>query len=205
MKNSLYIVCVFILIIVFTSCNDNSSNPNSNSSEIYPLKIGNYWKYHSKLFYPSGEIYEQDTMLAKVVSDTIINNEKMFSMLTVVNEYTAQLFYLNKSDGLYIYNFSNNNKLMLAYKYPGTKGEKYYFELSDEDMIIEETDISYTTPAGTFKCYKYTLIDNEIYDKFVYYLAPGVGLIATEIYDHYQNGIYQLHMKDELIEYGTIK
>jgi hypothetical protein len=204
MKNSIYFLYSLFCLVIFSSCNDNGSNPNPVSNEIYPLKIGNYWKYNTKILYPSGEIYKQESFITEVISDTTIIGLKMFLLTTEVNDTSVQFIYTNKSEGLYFYNFLNNNKFTLAYKYPGLKGEKYYFEISDEDMLIEDTDYSYTTPAGTFKCYKYTLIASEIYDKFVYYLAPGVGLIAQEIYDHYQNGIYQLFMKEELTEYGTM-
>jgi hypothetical protein len=174
-------VSLFVLLFAFIACNEDNVivNPPSETLEIVPLKIGNYWSYQTTTYDTLGNIVNSVVDSFSVVSDTLINGKKYFIFSTGVLRW-------NNDAGFWI---TMSPDSLLLYKYPANVGDEYpYFKVICKDSLI-------VSPKGTFKCYGYSgsvAID---------YVSPGVGLVKEEWFKNKLSGVKYLYQKQELINY----
>ena len=116
-------------------------------------------------------------------------------------------FYYNNSIGLHIFYihidvFETWTEESLFLKYPTNNNVTYSTELW-EDIYVETTDETVTVPAGTYKCYKYKLVQNDLEKivRFYYYYIPGIGCIKYVSTSEISNKGEKLIEKEELKSY----
>ncbi|PKL85857.1 MAG: hypothetical protein CVV22_04785 [Ignavibacteriae bacterium HGW-Ignavibacteriae-1] len=191
---------LFILILAL-GCSEDSNSPNNNSKELMPLKIGNKWVYN----YTSFDNFEVKTTKGTltVVSDEMYNGERYYiiEMSDGDQAIIPPIYYINKSDGLYMLFFEENQEPeTVLIKYPVTEGE-IFFNDGFHKSYVEKVDTLISTSAGKFKCIKYVDIihlNGEQIHKSIKYYCPGIGLIASK------SGNWSLDDRTELVTY-TLK
>lgn len=210
------ILTTLSIFLFLTNCKDNPTNIRSDSKEIWPLKVGNYWIWSNTEFDSNGN-------KIKFYKDTIIvRNEynqdglKFYGICgdTSGNKRWLDACYQNRKDGLYHLTFwkildSNKNErdsisAVLFLKYPGIAGETYIcrYGIHPDTVRIESIDIDFNLEIGSFKCYKYVFNSSDRnFEERIYFYSPGIGNICTERYKQMQNSSYYLIFKSELIEY----
>jgi hypothetical protein len=166
-----------------------------------PLKIGNKWVYN----YTSFDNFEVKTTKGTltVVSDEMYNGERYYiiEMSDGDQAIIPPIYYINKSDGLYMLFFEENQEPeTVLIKYPVTEGE-IFFNDGFHKSYVEKVDTLISTSAGKFKCIKYVDIihlNGEQIHKSIKYYCPGIGLIASK------SGNWSLDDRTELVTY-TLK
>jgi hypothetical protein len=175
-------VSLFIAFFLIAGCKDENKivNPTTETVEIVPLKVGNWWSYQTTVYDTSGDIVSTHIDSIFVVKDTLVNGKKYFILSTGVMRW-------NNDSGLWI-PFTPDSTLL--YKYPAQVGDKYGINLK---VICKDSSI--VVPKGSFKSYGYS---GAVATDFV---SPGVGLIKEEWYKNNSIGIKYIYQKQELLDY----
>ncbi len=193
-KHILVGILSIIAILVISSCGDNGTNPSSNN-EIWPLKVGNYWKFDVFGYDTLGNVSGSGLAIYSIVSDTMINNEKFYKMEVEIGDETVDPVWLtNRADGVYSYELK---QIEIIIKYPATQGE--IFVAKGGNTTLESTNYNYETTIENFSCYQYTILSS--YSKDIVYFKPGVGHIAEEMFRNTESGRLYLAYKLVLKEY----
>lgn len=158
---ALCIAVSIVFIALIASCSESSTGPSS-ANELFPLKIGNKWTYN---YTAEGA---QSTRVNEVAKDTTIDGNKWF---IVTLDSKPVFISRNSSNGML---FWQGGKSVLFYKHPANVNDIYNADTVAVKVIAK--DIEVTTPAGTFKCYRYKTIygANEEYDEF---FSVGTGVV----------------------------
>jgi hypothetical protein len=193
-KSILAGILSIIALIVISSCGDNGTSP-SVDGEIWPLKVGNYWKFDVFGYDTLGNVSGTGSATYSIVSDTMINNEKFYKMNVEIDDETEDPAWLtNRADGVYSYELK---QIEIIIKYPATKGEK--FDAKGGITTLENTNYNYETTIGNFSCYQYTILSS--YHKDIVYFKPGVGHVAEEMFRNTESSRLYLAYKLVLKEY----
>lgn len=180
-----------------------------NSSELTPLRVGNYWRYQAWFF------IEPFTVKAEITRKVSVN------IAGVTYEASAYLIpypidtepppfewlYWNGPDGLYcLGGISPTDTLFykaLQFKYPATVGESwpvirinyddylgkfYFYDTLAVSLVSKDEPIE--TPAGKFKCHVYSYRKRPADDvatewDYYHYYIPGLGRVAYTEKDTY--------------------
>ena len=200
MKKIIYLLQAYFFILL--SCNDNSTNP-SETKEIWPLKVGNYWVWKFTNYDSVGNIKFEFVDTVTVYKDSLYGTEKIYAMKSlgthIIFEYD---FAFNRIDGFYGISIENNDiDSYLIFKYPGKVGD-WFVQNSDSITIISTNEL-YQSTAGKFICYKYAKYYNyeKTFSKLESYFSPGIGQIGVEYLIKRNDGTYYLFHKTELISY----
>lgn len=195
MKKIVFSVLVTVsLLFSLSQCSDDASNP-SETKDLEPLAVGNYWIYKINYYDSLGNVEKTDV-------DT--------TNITSINNYGSETYYLvddiafliNKSNGLYSYGLIQDTlKLYSFYKYPGNNGEQW---VMDGDTVkIENNNYDVTVPKGNFNCYRYFCANSSGNINVNAYIVfcPGIGIVEEELYFSYKGGKMNLSSKRELIDF----
>jgi hypothetical protein len=133
------------------------TDPEGITSPVYPLKVGNQWKFKEKFILSNDTVMDGSTIIQTIVGEKIMDGEKWF-LLSDNQLITA------RTDGIYSY-YADIKAAVLKYKYPANTGEVY---VSGDDLFNGERDtlIAYqmkvdstneviSVPGGLYTCYKY--------------------------------------------------
>lgn len=181
MKNFIYII-----LAVFTFSCKKSSQDSGKSTDIIPLKIGNYWHYLDITF------SEIDTMNytrlyynLEVTGTTQINNISFFN---VKNDTSGKIQYYRNEDQNEM-KISDGSKTIVVLKIVATDSTLIYSEPWLYNGCIGSRSIyGYrdTITINNHKCLKnvelYIDCSGNIIRKNIYFFTPGVGIIKVENY-----------------------
>lgn len=200
-KILLSILLSLIMMISIPACSkQKTTEPDAGNHihQIIPLAIGNTWNYEtSEVLYAceEGELecqpYPLNNELEHYITDSLQVDYEGENFPIFVSEdeiYAFQKFAIrNTADGLIEYGDIGGDQTIdydpkLIVKYPISVGETWF----DQDGFYQKQyrcisqNEEMTTPAGTFNCYVYELIDDQMEegDFIKYYYAVDVGLIA---------------------------
>ncbi len=122
MKN-LYIASLCLLLFTY-GCKKSESKPDSNtnvlcdgngSSDLYPLNIGNYWKYKVII---TGVVQPKPAKI-EILKDTISGGKKYFFLTDSSNQmFGASRFYRKDTGNHTLYFFSSYNEAVDIVKSP---------------------------------------------------------------------------------------
>lgn len=183
-------------MIVFISCKDNVSEPNSvQKSYLIPFSPSNRWIYNVTIYDSVGTIKRTSTDTT-IFYDTVISNVHWFH--TYRNDWT----YSNSDIGV-VSRLIGDDHIVLTYKYPALKGEHYgspsieHANVGNEwlaDTVynteIITTDTIITVPSGNYHCLGYKTLNNDatIISYTLEFISPGYGWIKSETYFSYNQG-----------------
>ncbi len=94
------VVVIAAALLLYTGCSKDN-NPvgqsGTGTSVIMPLKIGNQWTYRVSFLDTLGNVRAADTMMFKIVRDTIIQNETWYF---IGSDSNSKELLTNRADGL---------------------------------------------------------------------------------------------------------
>lgn len=187
------LVIIFFLLFPFGNC----SFCSDTAEEILPLKIGNEWTENICRYSSNGDV-NCHKRITKVIGDTLINSKK-FYVLEVSDssgKVQARNYYVNESDGLYLF---NNDRFVMILKYPVQAGEK--FKGVTDTVKVDSMDVTLQLYGNNYKCIRYSVERNyKAFFKMIIYCSPGIGRILYEIYG-IADGKEELKERWELLEY----
>lgn len=193
----LFIFLFISLMIIIYSCNESSTDGNSDVSSLIPFKLNNSWEYEHLIYDSSGNVFA-DTTITQVIKDTTIFNIHFYKYDNSVIHYTT------KEDGIWMYFIldTGNEEHCLYFKYPCKTGDTYPFTLGRPPAIVSilSTNQNIQVEAGTFSCILYHFeFDSLGYTNF--YIAPGIGIIKNEVFEQRINSTSFKLSEERLLSY----
>jgi hypothetical protein len=189
LTNILFSITLSVLI---SACHNSPTSPITvpNTGTLYPLNVGNYWKYKITV-YDSIDFQIQFTeQVDSIGTDSIINGNKWFSITTVTNSnrpgYNGINLYLNTGNGFYEYFvWAPGNDSELIYKYPCQVGDVYKeYSISSNPVKVINMQSVVISQAGKFNCiiyeFQYESAVGSVYDDVS--VAIGIGKIREEYF-----------------------
>jgi hypothetical protein len=226
------ILCCVVQLCTLASCN-NFLCPPSNEEKVvaieqnplFPLKVGNYWRYTLVWYYPLFNTY--DTVpapssyprITRIVSDTVITYQQS-QYKCVMASNSNLLWFSTKSE---VFSFQtltvfdttfknltlrfpmqlNDTIVFISHRLIASRTDPY-IQQDVVPLICVGVNKEYPTPAGTFQCsvVKYLTTAGFGENLAVYrYYAPNIGLVADETYQIDATGKEVLNWKYILTEY----
>jgi hypothetical protein len=154
---------------------DNGGFANIDTSDTYPLTVGNEWVYKTTRVTATSTTV--DTNTATAVRDTMIDGKRW-----TFRGYLGSTLSLYRSDatGAYYYQTIPNREL-LVFKRPPKIGDTVMGSSGYAFCFVLDTVI--TVPAGKFRCIGYREESPSSNETFYKYFAPGAGPILTQTFD----------------------
>ena len=168
------------------------------SKEIWPTRPGNVWIYKTTIFDDKGVVNEERFDTLTVLNDVLVGTDLFYKVKTVESKdnFTYNEYFINKEDGFYSYGENKDkNRYITYFKYPCAAGDT--FKLSSDLMKVDSIDCKISTPAGNFKCFKYSIFYKSTQVLNAFYFSPGDGMVYYE--SHKKN---KLNFKRELISFN---
>jgi hypothetical protein len=205
-------VTLFVFLSLLAGCSEDTIVSNSHTvQEVFPLHVGNNWKYLWNEYGVLGDIIRRDTDFVHVDSVTSYNGKPAFAL-------NGSMIYLySGNDLMYVssYNTTGESPLIIL-RYPVKVNES--ITVSDttdpsghqvlRTIRLASVDSIITVPAGTFKCLFYETYRiqgraGELDTFFISqeYYALGVGRIKGNHYAYHNNGVKRPYVFEELHSY----
>lgn len=192
------IILLFFLLAII-GC-DSSVEPLqiTPSSELFPLSVGNYWRYEDN-FSSADTIYTNKfTILITDVEE--IGNYRWFKFTSEANDFRFYGHLMIENDSVYSLqqNFTNYVR-SLEYIIPKGKEQSFYSLMGGDVSLLKKVvklDTVINTKIGAVKnCFKYEYSTPNSSVKEI--LAFGIGIIEKEEigYSLYGEEIYKLSRK----------
>lgn len=203
----------FILLIFGCLCGCDSTVIVEESLEanIYPLKVGNSWRY---LFtaHENETLDIADTILVEIIGTEVVEYDgrslEVFQERTTwtgIGSEPLVILLRHEEDGLYRY-FKDNHKYPPGkqhyIKYPAVIGDSWRIDHGDYayEPTFESVDAEFVTPAGTFNSYQASMgVEGGWWSRSYY--SPGVGLVASEGEALIDSGTYR--SRQVLLQYAV--
>jgi hypothetical protein len=199
------ILTLIALTLTSCGCKDNSVGINGGT-QLFPLRVGSYWKYKMQNIDSSGTISDTTTFIEAIISDTIVNSQTLYQYIPVGDFFSqdTKIYLANENDGVHEYSLSPITSYLL-YKYPANINDQFV-RPGDSIKVINLHQVI-VTGAGAFDCIVY----QQLYDMYVgpsgklfylnTYVAYGIGKVRYEEinYDQQMKPIFIGRL--DLIEY----
>jgi len=167
-------------------------HPVLPTAEYFPLHVGNFWRYVGQDFGFTPGIERR--FVVQVTASDETEDGRVFTMQGLLGGCEGTLWGV-RGDGLYTYQDAHWDADEEPWKwlsfplYEGQTNDRY-----GEITLIEELHDTVSVPAGTFAdCLRFRLFsDWDPEDYYLFWHAPGVGLVKLEIYGSggRQYGVY---------------
>jgi hypothetical protein len=214
----------FFAAIIFTGCSDSSTTTEPIAStpvqELFPLKVGNEWRYDHILFNPGWSIKAHDTVTFTVIDSLVVFNQIYYQI--AYNGTPVSYYYQVGATDLYSVPVPGDDNPFHFLHLPIASGKEYtsvdtsFFDGTDsivsrEILNHEFSNLPTTVPAGSFACEQYTL--HEFYGPtgkveptidVLYWYSKGVGWVKRETY-MWDNGTKDITVTFSLISYRVNK
>jgi hypothetical protein len=213
-KNLYMKICVFLFFgIVLISCSKDERIPGTPPTEspgLMPLKTGNNWVFEKKDFDSTGNLKSTTNDTLFIISSISINDTVYYQQYqTLITNQHAASFFVNidsntigKIDSAtkYIFFKRVNTNNILINSWPDTSSDR----CRGHNDLFGFAGIN--TVNGYTGCLK-----NEIrvtdctgltFEKWVYYLKSGLGLVRIEHYILEGDGLFYLQFSEDLKSYS---
>jgi len=175
LSNKNIILFLPIILLIF-SCS-SESNPtiyqNQNSS-IFPLAVGNKWKYLKIHYNGNDKPLDSSVVVSEITSRVELNKENWFG-------FDNSILATSRNDGIWFKETQPpyETEAKLIYKFPTYLGDSYsHYEVVSVNKIIKIGNRYYSTIVYRRHFEKDGQIDNDaIYDED--YLCRGIGLVKS--------------------------
>jgi hypothetical protein len=215
------LVFILILSLGIISCSesqiglDDDLEKSVRETWLLPLEESNNWNYQVTEYDAHGEVINSYNHQISSSGEQLYENNLWFQLQDSML-YSKYVIYGNTPHGVMSRIDLGNGQLSHArmeFPYRAETGEEISFPANDNvdpsDLImrkLQSVSDTVTTPAGNFKCYRYSdkRFENNgeiIHDPYiVHYYSPGTGLIKREYYSLSGNHYY-LSKIIELIDF----
>ena len=187
---------LILALLPFAACKKDKDNDKKDETVLMPLTIGNQWVYEHQEYDDNGTAYNIETEPPMVVlkagtrsgyfSVEEDNSEQYYSSATEILGYAdgEMEFKFLKSEKLDTFKTATdvNGYKLVSIAYPGTTQVLTY------NNCYRNEYLSYN-PNG------------ELYNKDVFYVSPGIGIVRDEIYEYEGNGVWELSYREDLKSY----
>ena len=170
-----------LIVTIVVSC-ENVGIPirPEETTQILPLRVGNYWKYTYVVYDSAGVEKQRQVEQRSVIADTVVDGEVWY--LTDFSSYLT-----NRPDGVWqrIPNWTFTGTFLgfldpqLFLPFPIPLGSSVTVR-SIETYTLLRREEEVVVPAGKFSCYHYRMtLPGSIgaIDEYHLFYAPGVGLV----------------------------
>jgi hypothetical protein len=208
------IIFFSVIISLFLSCsknNNNGSTPPVSSNGLMPLSVGNFWKF-TKISYDSITGAPVDTIFDEIdiIGQISLNGTTYFQQnQTSITNINAGSFFINldsntlqKIDSSVSYTFfkkvSIDSSSVDSWADTVTsrcKGSNHLYGFTDTAIIN-----GYNCLRNEVDVYDCTGLD---FEKWEYYLKPGLGLVRILHYVLKNDGTFYLQFSEDLESYHT--
>ena len=161
-----YLLNIILLVIVLLSCEKQTTEPNINTTELLPLKIGNYWIYQVGI----KDSYNDTMLTFRDTIRVIEQTDRGFLLRSRLQIILLNGYYKNGADGLYM----NDT---LQFKYPGIAGEN-----CGQIGLGNIFDINGQVPYGIISRTNYAYS----------YIASGDTISLKDCYYYFLSSFYQI-------------
>ncbi len=212
MKTRILGIGLFLLLLFSFACDrdkiclEDQFCPTSN---YIPLEIGNYWVYETTSYNFSNYsiTFLGDTDTVKVIGDTIIGNNKYF---TIKGDHWMPPFidsdttywrdssgYLINLQGHVLFSAFDHDRILNKYDF---QGERFI------DYSILDSTVVAITPIGLFNCLDYSgcFFNGLVFSEYKYhnYFAEDVGIVyqtqfvpLTQIFREKRRSLKAYHLE----------
>ena len=204
---------LFLSVIIFLfSCSksNNNSTPPTKSDGLLPLSVGNFWQYIKTSYDSTGAVTGTST------DEIDITGQITVSGVTYYQQYQTSITNINS--GSFFINLDSNTleKIDSATQYTffkrvtadsssvdtwadtvtsRCKGHNYLYGFTDSTDIngyVSLRNVVYVLDCTGFN-----------FEKWVYYLKPGVGFVRILHYVLQTNGTFYLQFQEDLSTHHT--
>jgi hypothetical protein len=201
-------------IIVFLGCaksSNNGSAPPSVSNGLMPLSVGNYWNY-SKVDFDSASGLPKDTVsdAIDIINEISVNGTTYFQQNQVsITNIDGPSFFLNIDS-------NTVEKIDSASEYT-------FFKRVTADSSLQDSWADTVTTrcegknlligfVNSLTIDGYSCLRNEVqvtdctgatFEKWEYFLKPGLGLVRIQLYKLISGGGFYLQFSEDLTSYHT--
>ncbi len=163
----------------------------------FPLEVSNRWDYTSSWWDPSGGS-SSDTVVYNLVSDTLLENGKLYYLIRPLNYYFFNEFMRADSIGIYYY-YNNCSKEWLFFDYTLAIGEyvevpynSYAYcdtvNMANVYKILDTTTVFFGDSVRFMKFYYSTGLDDE----YTVGIIPNFGFVEWNTSDFF--GYYSMNL-----------
>lgn len=199
MKTILLSLLLSAAVFSLSSCSKSNPTGPSGSEQMLPLKLGDNWVMQYTFYDTTGAVAGTFNDTVTVAKDTVASNITWYDVSShVINGYFA-----DESDGLWILSSSGQ---FLAFKSPANVGDTWSFQTdasTSYQVTLESNGTSVTVPKGTYTCHDYKVAVNSG-GGFEFYMCPGVGIVALDIYSVTESGRSYKYAYGQLLSF-TLK
>ncbi|MBN2396559.1 MAG: T9SS type A sorting domain-containing protein [Candidatus Atribacteria bacterium] len=170
-----------ILLFCFILCDGMVISFAQDSSNYFPLEVGNIWSYKYS------DIVEKGLPKKRFISDSVWIQDKIYYKWTYRNENDEGYTELIRQDSIGRIWLRRNEIDKLWMDFTKSDSSKYEFATEHDDTLtvfVIENEIVKTN-IGNFSCKVFNFYDPDVFDSDVgYYFAPFVGLVKIR-YSHW--------------------
>jgi len=212
MINTMNKILFLSTIIFLFSCSKspNNSTPPTKSNGLLPLSVGNFWQYIKTSYDSTGAVIGTSEDEIDIIAQVTISGVTYYqqNQASITNINSASFFInldsntLEKIDSATQYTFfkrvtvdSTSVDIWTDTVTSRCKGHNYLYGFTDSTDIngyVCLRNVVYVLDCTGF-----------IFEKWVYYLKPGVGFVRIQHYVLQSNGTFYLQFQDDLSTHHT--
>ena len=144
-------------------------------TEYFPIELGNTWTYKY------WDIVEEGIPTQRIISDSVLIDNKAYYELTYRDKYTAGSHLLFRADSIGRIFLRSGSKDKLWFDFTLSDSSKYkYIRAQDDTMIVlvRKNQTVQTSLAEFTNCTVFYFDNPNVYDDDIaYYFAPSIGII----------------------------
>ena len=204
---------LFLSVIIFLfSCSksNNNSTPPTKSDGLLPLSVGNFWQYIKTSYDSTGAVTGTSTDEIDITGQITVSGVTYYQQRqTSITNINSASFFINldsntveKIDSAVQYTFfkrvtidSTSVDIWTDTVTSRCKGHNYLYGFTDSTDIngyVSLRNVVYVLDCTGFN-----------FEKWVYYLKPGVGFVRILHYVLQTNGTFYLQFQEDLSTHHT--
>jgi hypothetical protein len=210
--SSLALVFIFT-VSFFNGCKTSTAPPSTTIQDVFPLKVGDRWTYHTQNFRLDGTTSVDTTVAIMIVRQATYQGNSAF---------VYSIGDTNDNDNRNIvYYDANSNVTMLKDGFPTTM---LHYPMNDDEsltlhdttypdntisreiLVLRQSNETVSVPAGNFVCLHYddlrirgTANALDTTYKAILYFSVGTGLVQERDYAEKNKGEYYMNLFQQLV------
>jgi hypothetical protein len=204
MRNIVVSVLMISLFFACSKSNNNNSTPPTKSNGLMPLSVGNFWEYNKTIYDSNGVV------IGTTLDEIDIIEQVGVSGITYYEESWASF---PKNVGSFFVNADTNTLV----KYDSAIQYTFFKRVQTDSTAVDSWSDTVTsrckghnylyaftdsTNISGFNCLRNVIYVNDCagfnFEKWVYYLQPGLGLVRIQHYVVKSDDTFYLQSSEDL-------